>query len=159
MPINEGEQAPKFELPQKPKDMVNVGDLIGKQRIVLLFFPFAFSPVCTEEMCHFRDTWKHWESLDARIFAISIDSPFVVDRFREDQQIPFQILSDFNKEVSSQYGGLHDDLIGLKGVAKRAAFVIAQDGTIAYKWVTEDPRVQVPFDEVRAALDSVAVAN
>ena len=104
MPINEGDQAPKFELPQKPKDMVNVGDLIGKQRIVLLFFPFAFSPVCTEEMCHFRDTWAQWESLDAKVFAISIDSPFVVDRFREDQQIPFPILSDFNKEVSSQSG-------------------------------------------------------
>ncbi len=159
MPINQGNQAPKFELPEKPKEMVNVGDLIGKEKIVLLFFPFAFSPVCTEEMCHFRDTWAQWESLDARVFAISVDSPFVANRFKEDQQIPFPVLSDFNKEVCSQYGGLHDDLIGLKGVAKRSAFVIAQDGTIAYKWVTEDPRVQVPFDEVKAALDSVAVAT
>ena len=93
MPINEGDQAPRFELPQKPMDMVNVGDFIGKEKIVLLFFPFAFSPVCTEEMCHFRDTWAQWESLDAKVFAISIDSPFVTNRFKEDQQIPFQVLS------------------------------------------------------------------
>lgn len=159
MLINVGDHAPKFELPEKPKEMVNVGDLIGKEKIVLLFFPFAFSPVCTEEMCHFRDTWTQWESLDAKVFAISVDSPFVSNRFKEDQQIPFPVLSDFNKEVCSQYGGLHDDLIGLKGVAKRSAFVIAQDGIIAYKWVTEDPRVQVPFDEVKAALDGVAVTT
>jgi peroxiredoxin len=81
-----------------------------------------------------------------------VDSPFVTDRFRSDQNIPFPILSDFNKDVASRYGVLHEDLLGLKGVAKRSAFVIGADGRVAYAWVTEDPRVQVPFDEIKAAL-------
>ena len=99
-----------------------------------------------------RDTWREWEGLDAQVLGISVDSPFVTDRFRDQENIPFPILSDFNKEVSARYGVLHEDLKGLKGVAKRSAFVIGTDGKVAYAWVSEDPRVQVPFEEVRAAL-------
>ena len=119
---------------------------------MLLFFPLAFSPVCTDEMCHMRDTWSQWESLEAQVLGISVDSPFVTDRFRSDQNIPFPILSDFNKSTAASYGVLYEDLKGLKGVAKRSAFVVGTDGKIAYAWVTEDPKVQVPFDEVKAAL-------
>ena len=102
-----------------------------------------------------RDTWGEWEGLDARVLGISVDSPFVTDRFHKEQNIPFPILSDFNREVASSYGVLHEDLKGLKGVAKRSAFVIDADGKVAYQWVTEDPRVQVPFAEVKAALQTV----
>ena len=150
MAIQKGDSAPAITLPVRPKEMVEVP--IGKEKIVLLFFPLAFSPVCTDEMCHMRDSWSEWESLDAKVLGISVDSPFVTDRFRTEEKIPFDILSDFNKDVSTTYGVLHEDLIGLKGVAKRSAFVIDADGKVAYAWVTDDPRVQVPFDEVKAAL-------
>jgi peroxiredoxin len=150
MAIKTGDTAPAITLPVRPKEMVEVP--IGQEKVVLLFFPLAFSPVCTDEMCQMRDSWSEWEALDAKVLGISVDSPFVTDRFRTEEKIPFDLLSDFNKEVSSTYGVLHEDLIGLKGVAKRSAFVINADGKVAYAWVTDDPRVQVPFDEVKAAL-------
>ncbi|MFO0828390.1 MAG: redoxin domain-containing protein [Phycisphaerales bacterium] len=149
-----GDAAPPFALPAKPGEVVDVGALVGKEKIVVLFIPLAFSPVCTAEMCHFRDSWSQWASLGAKVFAVSVDSPFVTDRFRQAEQIPFPVLSDFNKTVSASYGALHEELIGLKGVSKRAAFVIGRDGKIAYAWVSDDPRKQVEFDAVRQAVAS-----
>ena len=152
MAVQKGDPAPAFKLPAKPGEEVEAR--IGQDKVVLLFFPLAFSPVCTDEMCHMRDTWSQWEGLDAQVLGISVDSPFVTDRFRSDQNIPFPILSDFNKDVASNYGVLYADLKGLKGVAKRSAFVIGADGKVAYAWVTEDPTVQVPFEEIKSALGS-----
>ncbi len=150
MTVQKGDSAPAIKLPAKFGEDVEAR--IGHGKVVVLFFPLAFSPVCTDEMCHFRDTWGDWEGLNAQVLGISVDSPIVTDHFRSEQNIPFPILSDFNKDISSKYGVLYEDLKGLKGVAKRSAFVIDTDGKIAYSWVTEDPRVQVPFDEVKAAL-------
>jgi peroxiredoxin len=148
-----GTKAPPFELPCKPGETVNVGDHLGKEKIVLLFFPLAYSPVCTDEMCSMRDSWQQWEQLDAKVFGISVDSPFVVDKFRNDLNIPFPILSDFNKEVAPKYDALHEDLMGLKGVAKRAAFVIDANGEIVYDWISDDPKQMPDFDEIKAALN------
>ncbi len=159
MTLNQGDAAVGFKLLAKVGDEVDVSAFIGKDRIVLLFFPLAFSPVCTDEMCPFRDNWSQWEGLEAKVFGISVDSPFVTDRFRQENQVPFPILSDFNKEVCTQYGVVHEELIGLKGVAKRSAIVIGADGKIAYKWVTDDPRVQVPFDEIKAAVQAAGAAQ
>ncbi len=156
MAIRKGNPAVPFTLPAKPGEPVDVGAHIGRDRVVLLFIPFAFSPVCTDEFCHLRDTWSQWQDLDAKIFGISVDSPFVTDRFRNDEDIPFPILSDFNKDVSRQYGALHEELKGLKGFSKRSAFVIDTDGKVIYDWVSEDPSVQVPFDEIKAALQGAA---
>ena len=150
MPIQKGDAAPPVTLPARFGEEVEAP--IGREKVVLLFFPLAFSPVCTDEMCNMRDSWSEWESLDAKVLGISVDSPFVTDRFRTQEKIPFDILSDFNKDVSTTYGVLHEELIGLKGVAKRSAFVIDADGKVTYAWVTDDPRVQVPFEEVKAAL-------
>lgn len=158
MAIRKGNPAAPFTLPAKPGEPVDVGAHIGRDRIVLLFYPFAFSSVCTDEMCHMRDSWAQWQDLDAKVFGISVDSPFVVARFRAEENIPFPLLADFNKEVARQYGVIHEDLKGLKGVAKRSAFVIDTDGTVIYDWVSEDPSKQVPFDEVKAALQG-AVAT
>lgn len=152
MSIQTGDSAPGFALPSKPGEMVDIGEFIGRDKIVLLFFPLAFSSVCTEEMCYFRDHWTEWEPLNARVFGICVDSPFVTEKFRQEENIPFPILSDFNREVSALYGALHEELRGLKGVTKRAAFVIAEDGIITYAWVSEDPSVQVNFEEVKAAV-------
>ena len=152
MPAQKGDQAIEFKLSPKPKEEVDLAQHIGKDKIVLLFFPLAYSSVCTEEMCQMRDEWKQYEALGAKVFGISVDSPFVTDKFRNDEKIPFPILSDFNKEVSRKYGVLHEDLMGLKGVSKRSAFVIGSDGTINYAWVTDDPKVMPKFDEIKAAL-------
>ena len=152
MTIRKGDQATGFTLASKPGNPVDVGVHFGKEPVVLLFFPFAFSPVCTDEMCAMRDGWSGWEQTGATVFGISVDSPFVTDKFRSELNIPFPILSDFNREVASQYGALHDDLKGLKGVAKRAAFVIDAGGTVVYDWVSDDPTKMHDLDAVRAAV-------
>jgi peroxiredoxin len=152
--VRKGDKAQAFALPAKPGEMIDVGTDIGTHKVVLLFFPFAYSGVCTAEMCHMRDNFDAFKKLDAKVYGISVDSPFVTDRWRQDEKIPFPILSDFNKEVASQYGVLHEQLKIFKGVAKRAAFVIGKDGKVVYAWVTEDPSQQVKFDEIEAALAS-----
>lgn len=152
MALSLGTSAPKFKLPQKPGDEVDVGALIGHEKIVILFFPLAFSSVCTEELCHFRDDWSKWTALGCKVFAISVDSPFVTDKFRTELGVPFPILSDFNKTVSSSYDALHADLLGLKGVSKRAAFVIGSDGKISYAWEAEIPKTQVDFAAIEKAV-------
>ena len=148
------DKAPTFELPEAPGQMVDVGAAIGTGPVVLLFFPLAFSPVCTEEFTTIRDDWSQWTGLGAKVFGISIDSPFVAQKFKEAENLPFPLLSDFNKDVAASYGALHEDLMGMKGVAKRAAFVIDREGTIVYAWISEDPRVQVDFDEIKSAVES-----
>lgn len=152
MSLTVGSKAPAFTLPSQPGTSVDVGALIGKEKLVLLFIPLAFSPVCTVEMCHFRDAWQQWSTLGCQVFAVSVDSPFTVAKFRELERIPFPVLSDFNKDVARQYGALHEDLMGLKGVAKRAAFVVDATGTVRYAWVSDDPRVQVDFAAIEAAV-------
>jgi len=152
MSLTVGSKAPAFTLPSQPGTPVDVGALIGKEKLVLLFIPLAFSPVCTVEMCHFRDAWQQWSTLGCKVFAVSVDSPFTVAKFRELERIPFPVLSDFNKDVARQYGALHEDLMGLKGVAKRSAFVVDAKGTVKYAWVSEDPRVQVDFAAIEGAV-------
>lgn len=147
------EKAPPFSLPEAPGQMVDVGAEFGSAPVVLLFFPLAFSPVCTTEFCTIRDGWSNWSELKAKVFGISIDSPFVAQKFKQQENLPFPLLSDFNKEVAAQYGALHEDLMGLKGVAKRSAFVIDLNGDIAYAWVSDDPGVQIDFDAVKAAVE------
>ncbi|MDY7109231.1 MAG: redoxin domain-containing protein [Planctomycetota bacterium] len=152
MSIRKGDNAIGFTLPARPGETVDIGEYLGKDKLVLLFFPLAYSPVCTDEMCGLRDSWDEWKTLDAKVFGISVDSPFVTDRFRAEMDIPFPILSDFNRDVSAQYGALHDELMGLKGVAKRAAFVIDGSGTVIYDWVSDDPSKLPDFEAIKAAL-------
>lgn len=122
--------------------------------MVLLFFPLAFSAVCTAELCAIRDRWAAFEDLDARVFGISVDSPFVTDRFRRERELPFPLLSDFNRRVSRRYGVLYDDWYGLEGVSKRAVFVIGSDGRVRWAWVTEDADVEPDYDAIREALEA-----
>ncbi len=152
MPLTVGSKAPVFTLSSQPGQPVDVGAIIGREMVVLLFIPLAFSPICTAEVCHFRDHWNHWASLGCKVFAISVDSPFTVAKFRELERIPFPVLSDFNKDVSRLYGALHEDLIGMKGVSKRSAFVIDAKGIVKYASISEDPRVQVDFTAIENAV-------
>ena len=157
MSVRTGDTAPGFTLPYQPGETVDLGAHLGQDKVVLLFFPLAFSPICTDEMCAMRDDWSKWESLGAKVFGVSVDSPFVTAKFRDELNIPFPVLSDFNKEMSAAYGALHEDLLGLKGVSKRSAFVIDDSGTCCYAWVSDDPKQMPKFDEIKDAVSGKAV--
>ena len=152
MPLTIGDIAPRFALPAAPGEIVDVGARMGERPVVLLFFPLAFSSVCTEELCAVRDSWREWETLDADVFGISVDSPFVTRRFREELDLPFPLLSDFNHEVGAAYGVLYEDYFGLRGVARRAAFVVGTGGRIAYAWVSDRDDVLPDFRAVQDAV-------
>ena len=149
-----GDRAPTFTLAAAPGEIVDLDDYLGERKVVLLFYPLAFSGVCTTELCTIRDSWPAFEEEDAAVFGISIDSLFVTRAFREAEGLPFPLLSDFNKDVAGAYGVLETNAFGMIGVAKRSVFVIGTDGNIAYAWVTDDDSVEPDYEEVRAALAS-----
>ncbi len=150
-----GDRATPFTLPYEAGSTIDLADYLGRDRIVLLFFPLAFTSVCTAEMCRVRDEWSAYASLDAAVFGISVDSPFVTSRFRAEEGIPFPILSDFNRTVSRDWGVLYEEFHGFRGVSKRSAFVIGRDGKVAYAWVSEDASVEPDYE---ALLQAVAGA-
>jgi peroxiredoxin len=152
MKISVGDRAEPFTLPYEDGGTIDLGDHLGRDKIVLLFFPLAFTSVCTAEMCRLRDGWSAYASLDAAVFAVSVDSPFVTSRFRADENIPFPILSDFNRTVSRDWGVLYEEFRGLQGVSKRSAFVIGTDGKVAYAWVSEDAGVEPDYAELLQAV-------
>ncbi|PZN08577.1 MULTISPECIES: peroxiredoxin [Thermaerobacter] len=149
-----GDKAPDFRLPATgPEETISLGQFRGKKNVVLYFFPFAFSSVCTQEMCALRDTYnQQFSGLDAQVLGISVDSPFTLRAWAEQQRFDFPLLSDFNKEVAKAYDVYYDELMGLRGVAKRAAFVIDKDGVIRYRWVTDDPKVLPDQEAIRRTL-------
>jgi peroxiredoxin len=150
MSVEVGQQAPNFSLLNTERQPVTLESLRGKP-VILAFFPLAFSPVCTEEMCIFRDALAELNDANAQVVGISVDSPFALRAFAEAQKLQYPLLSDFNKETSQAYGVLNENLLGVfKGVANRSVFVIDANGKIAHKWVSDDPRVQPNYDEVKA---------
>lgn len=131
-------KAPDFTLINTEREQVSLKDFEGERNVVLLFFPLAFSSVCTKELCSTRDNMKLYESLDAEVIGISVDSFFTLKAFKEANNINFQLLSDFNKEVSRKYDSLYEDYFGMKGVSKRSVFVIDKEGSIVHREILED---------------------
>lgn len=156
MALDIGEKAPAFKLSSGPGQDVDVGELIGNEKVVLLFFPLAFSSVCTTEMCQMAEDWQQWEEIGVSVFGISVDSLFALQRFREDEKIPFPLLSDFNRTTTRAYDVLQENFYGMEGVAKRSAFVVDSKGSIAYSWSTDDASVQPDYEAVRAAAVAAA---
>jgi glutaredoxin-dependent peroxiredoxin len=137
MSLKIGDIAPDFTLKSSDKKDVSLKDYQGKN-VVVLFFPLAFTGVCTQELCDIRDHKSTYEKLDAEILAISVDSLFTLAKFKEEQSYNFTLLSDWNKEVAAAYGALYDEFVlNMKGVAKRSAFVIDKEGKIRYAEVLE----------------------
>ena len=150
-----GAEAPDFTLKTKAPeglDDVSLSGFKGKSNVVLLFFPFAFTGVCTEETCSVRDDLSSYEELDAQVLGISVDSPFSQEAMALKEGLNFPLLSDFNKDVSRDYGVLYEDFIGFKGVSMRSAFVVSKEGTVAYSWSSEDPKQLPDFDAIKNAL-------
>ena len=138
MKIEIGDTAPGFALYDTTKTKISLSDLRGNN-VLLLFFPQAFTRVCTKELCSVRDNMNQYDQLKATVFGISVDSVYTLAKYREDQHLNFSLLSDFNKEVSSAYGSLYETwALDMKGVSKRAAFVIDKNGIVRYAEVLEN---------------------
>lgn len=148
-------KAPDFELTSNKGDKVKLSDQIALGPVVIVFFPLAFTGVCTEEMCEIRDGMSDLSGLKAQVFAISVDSRFALNAFAEKLNLEFPLLSDFNKEVSKAYGAQYDNFLGMVGVAKRAAFVVDKAGIVRYSWVSEDAKIKPDLAEIRKALNSL----
>jgi glutaredoxin-dependent peroxiredoxin len=152
-PPGVGDPAPDFTLPWKiGEPPFRLHERLSQGPVVLFFYPLAFSPVCTDEICAVSDDLSAWGELNATVVGISVDSIWVNRRFARECGADFPLLSDFNREVCTAYGVRSDDYFGMKGVSKRAAFVVARDGTVAWSWVTEDDSVLPDLEAVRAAL-------
>ena len=152
-----GEKAPDFKLYDQDFNQVSLSDLLGKGKpVILVFFPAAFSPVCTNEVCAFRDRMALLEKANATVVGISVDSPWVLKEFKEKYRLPFPLLSDYNREVIEKYGIVQEEILGLRKLAKRSVFIIKPDGTIAWKWVSDDPRVEPDYEEVIRKAEEVA---
>jgi len=150
-----GDKAPEFALRASDKSLVQLSEQRGKN-IVLLFFPFAFTGVCTKELCYLRDSLAEYEALEAQILAVSVDSPYALARWKEEQQFNFPLLSDFNKTVSKKYDTLYKEFgLGLKGVSKRSAFVIDKEGIVRYAEVLENAGELPNFEAVKQTLQSL----
>ena len=150
--LGTGTPAPDFTLPNGPGTEVVLADLLSNGPVVVFFYPHAYSSVCTEEFCGVRDDWPAWSELKGSVVGISVNTPFVVAQWKQEIGLPFELLSDFNKEISVAYDAIYDEFFGLKGVSKRSAYVIGTDGTITYAWQTEDAGVQPDMDAIKAAL-------
>ena len=138
MSLQVGQKAPDFILVSSALKSVSLADFKGR-KVVIHFFPLAFTGVCTTQLCTMRDSFGYYDGLNATILGISVDSPFTLAKFKEEINYQFDLLSDFNKEVSSAFGALYETFaLGLKGVSKRAAFVIDENQEIIYAEVLED---------------------
>ncbi|HEY8895597.1 MAG TPA: peroxiredoxin, partial [Niastella sp.] len=147
-----GQKAPDFTLYDTTKTAVSLHDFAGK-KVVLLFFPLAFTSVCTKELCYVRDNIALFNNIDAVVLGISVDSLYTLAKFKEEQGLNFTLLSDFNKEVSKLYNALYDDFsYNMKGVSKRASFVIDRQGNVQYAQILEKAGDFPDFEAIKGSL-------
>lgn len=155
MPIAVGSKAPDFTLKSKAADGlkdIKLSDNFGKKQTVLLFFPLAYTGVCTQEMCDQTSGLAEYEKLGANVIAISVDSPFSQEAWAKANKIGITLASDLNKTVIKAYDVVFPMLAGVGDTAARAAFVIGQDGVVKYAEQTATPKDLPNFAAVKAAL-------
>jgi peroxiredoxin len=151
MSLDVNTPAPDFTLPNQDREAVTLSAQRGHP-VVLAFFPAAFSSVCTTELCTFRDRLSDLNRANAQVYGISVDTFFSLKAFQKDQGLTFPLLSDFNKDVIRDYGVFNEDMIGMKGIAKRAVFVIDKDGIVRHAEVLEDARNEPNYEAAFSAL-------
>jgi peroxiredoxin len=161
MPLQPGDPAPDVRLPSHTLETVSLADQWSGQPLVVLFFPLAFTSTCTEELCTIGDDLSAYREMSARVVAISVDSPWSLDRYRRECGVEFPFLSDFNREATEAFGVLRTSPLGpgLLNVSDRAVFVIAPDGRVAYTWHAINPSLLPPFEEVKEAVRRVSGVN
>ena len=153
MAIQLGQQAPDFTLFSDEKKEVKLSDYRGKN-VILNFFPAAFTGVCTAQLCDARDNMKKYESLNAQILGISVDSVFTLAKFKAENDYAFPLLSDFNKDVSKEYHSyIEKFVLGMKGVSARASFVINTEGVVVYAEVLPNAGELPNFAAIRQSLE------
>lgn len=148
-----GSRAPDFELAGTVDETVRLTSRLKAGPILLLFYPLDWSPVCTSELCSLSADFNSYAGLGVSVFAISVDSIFSHKAFAAHHKIGIPLLSDFNKTVAQDYGVLYPELMGMKGVAKRSAFLLDAEGIIRYAWVTEDPSQMPDFTEIKKQIE------
>jgi peroxiredoxin len=151
-----GERAVDFSLYGTDLKTYRLGSLFGK-KIVLVFYPGAFTSVCQKELCTFRDSLANFERLDAQVIGVSVDGPFANRAFKDQNSLSFPLLSDIGGEISRKYGGVHEDFAGVRGlvVSKRAVFIIDREGKIVYSWVSDDPKIEPNYSEISDRLEKI----
>ncbi len=149
MAVNIGDDAPNFELVDTELKMRTLDEFKGK-KIVLSFIVAASSPVCEAELCTFRDSWDEISNLGAQVIAISNDGPFANKAFAEKNNYNFPLLGDYKSQTIRDYDVLMPHLLHVKdyNAAKRSVFVIDENGTVVYKWVSEDPLKEPNYQEI-----------
>ena len=148
-----GQKAPEFTLPDADGKQRSLVEFVGRAVALLAFFPFAFSGVCDKEMCVFRDGVYELSAPATQIVGISVDSVFTLKAFAQTYNLPFPLLSDFNRQVTKLYGVLQNPWVGFNydGVAKRSIFLVDRTGSVRYKWVTNSPTNEPPYEKVAEA--------
>ncbi len=157
MSVSVGQQAPNFSLFSTEKNKITLSELKGN-KVVVLFFPLAFTGVCTTELCNIRDNIAFYNNTKATVLGVSVDSLFSLGKFKEEQKLNFDLLSDFNKEAAKAFGVLYEvfPAFEMQGVSKRAAFVIDSNGVVQYAEVCPTPGDLPNFEAIQTTLESIA---
>ncbi|MBK7036003.1 MAG: redoxin domain-containing protein [Bacteroidetes bacterium] len=159
MKLEIGQQAPDFLMYDTDKNPFRLSEHKGTP-FLLLFFPFAFTSTCTKELCNTRDDISFYNNINAKVLGISVDAPYSLKEYRNQQNLNFPLLSDFNKTVSETYGCLQDRWgMELKGVSKRSAFIIDGEGIIRYIEILEDAGKIPDFDAIKKVLTDIVGVN
>ena len=155
MAITVGQKAPDFTLLDNEKNKVTLSEQKGKN-VLLLFYPLAFTSTCTKELCAMRDNIAVYNNLNAQVYGISVDSLFVQDKFKKEQNLNFPLLSDFNKTASRAYGSIYEHWFNdMEGVSKRSAFVIDKEGVVRYAEVLENASEIPNFNAIQECLKEI----
>jgi peroxiredoxin len=150
-----GQNAPDFTLFNAEKESITLSQFKGRN-VVLLFFPQAFTSVCTKELCDMRDNLQVYNNLNAEVIAISVDSVFTLAKWKEMEGYNFQMVSDFNKDVSKAYDTIYETFaFGMIGVSKRSAFVIDKEGVLRYVEVLENAGEEPSFENILSTLSAL----
>jgi peroxiredoxin len=155
MALKTGDKAPDFTLFDGDRKPRSLSEFLGK-KTVLAFYPGAFTGACTKELCTFRDSLASLGSLHAQVVAVSVDSPFANKAFADHNRLTFPVLSDYTRRTVKAYAGVHEDFAGLTGytASRRAVFVLDGQANVKYAWISENPGVEPPYDEINKALGS-----
>lgn len=160
MPIQTGEKAPDFTLksftPSEDITEITLSSSKGKKNVLLLFFPQAFTGVCSEEMCTISDGLNDFQNDDLDVYGISVDGTFVQKAFAKQNNIKMPLLCDYNREVIRKYDIVQKEFAhGMKETSRRAVFLIDKEGVVRYSEVTENPGTQINFDKAKEAVKSL----